>query len=321
MTFEHHRADHWTHLWRSGALHSCGHGLQDNYDAEIARFWQQRFSTLPEGARVVDLGTGNGPLLLMARAQRPDLELHGVDLARIDPAASCRQDYGSIRFHPGCDMADLPFPAHSVDLFISQYGFEYGPHPLTEQGLLDKLRTGGGIALILHATDSTVSRNTAHQLAAAGQLARTGLFEAAAALSGKLLVTPAASRGRLASDPEAEQLRQRFNQAAGQALELMQRHPDASLLGEAIDCIRHALQMATQGDQRAIAVLTQGRERAHSHARRLEDFQQAVLGDTQIEAIAATLRSGHLRCSVRPLQYKGQVMGRCLLAGSQAADV
>jgi hypothetical protein len=314
-------ADHWTTLWRSGVLHSCGHSLAGNYDGEIAQFWQAQLSTLPPSACVVDLGTGNGPLLLLARSLRPDLELHGVDLARIDPKANCQHDYGAIRFHPGCNMADLPLPDHSVDLFISQYGFEYGPHPQTEQGLLAKLRPGGGVALILHATDSNVSRNTAHQLAAADQLTRTGLFDAATSLSGKLLITPAAGRRQLASDPEAELLRQHFNHAAGLALDLLQRHPDASLLAEAIQCIRHALEMATRGDQRAIALLVQGRERMNSHVQRLQDFQQAVLTDAQMEICIATFGTGQLRCSVAPLHYKGKVMGRYLLAGSHAVDV
>lgn len=308
------RAEHWTTLWRSGVLHSCGHGLAGNYDGEIARFWHSQLSPLPAGARVVDLGTGNGPLLLLARSLRPDLELHGVDLAMISPASSRSDDYQGIHFHPGCDMSQLPFADGSVDLFISQFGFDYGPHPETEIGLQRKLRSSGGLALLLHAEQSQVCRNTQIQLDNAGLLRPGGLLEAASAMACMLIDTPLAQRHRLANEPANESIRLHFNDLAGRALEQAGRHPDATVLLDAIRCVRDAMQLATQGNPQAMLVLGKGAERARAQLQRLLDLQDAVLDCTQLQALTTLLTCHGLHCRLQPLHYDGQLMATSLLA-------
>ncbi len=147
----------WTRLWRAGALHSCGCAFRDNYEGATADFWRGRFAALDDGARVVDLGTGNGAILLLARevaaARGVRFALDGVDLADIDPAAlpGAEDRYAGIRFHPRTSMAALPFADRSVDLVCGQYALEYAPFAPAAAEIARVLAPGGRIAFVLRA--------------------------------------------------------------------------------------------------------------------------------------------------------------------------
>ncbi len=84
----HGTSEHWESYYR-GALVSCPMGLEPNYTGEVRDAWVTFFATLPDGARVLDVGTGNGAVALIARETAGTLgrrfEVHGVDLAQIDP--------------------------------------------------------------------------------------------------------------------------------------------------------------------------------------------------------------------------------------------
>ena len=79
----------WSDFWSEGALHARSASPDENYAGPTRAFWLDVFATLPPGARVLDLCSGNGPLarlvleagLLRSRA----LELHAVDAARLAP--------------------------------------------------------------------------------------------------------------------------------------------------------------------------------------------------------------------------------------------
>jgi ubiquinone/menaquinone biosynthesis C-methylase UbiE len=76
-------------------------------------------SGLPEGARILDVGTGPGRLARALAEQNPRWTVDGIDL---DPAmiayARNRDVSSSVSFSVG-DVADLPFPDDSFDLIVS----------------------------------------------------------------------------------------------------------------------------------------------------------------------------------------------------------
>ena len=76
------RAAVWSRYWSRGALHSCTGSFGDAYEGPIADFWRQGFGALAQGARVLDIASGNGPVpkLLLDLKGRSDLSCDAIDL-------------------------------------------------------------------------------------------------------------------------------------------------------------------------------------------------------------------------------------------------
>ncbi len=283
----------WTRLWRAGALHSCGCAFRGNYEGAIADFWRAQFAALRAGARVVDLGTGNGALLLLARAAgdaagRP-FALHGVDLADIDPAAGPdgTRRYAGIRFHPRTSMAALPFADRSVELACGQYALEYAPFEAAAREIARVLAPDGRIAFVLHARDSLLLDTTRDQLASCAVLfEHSRLFEHARRLAARLAVaaTPEARRA-LAADPGAQADRERLNVAVGQVAERIASARTPDLLQDALKAVRDALAGAhRRGVAGTDQCLVECATALAGERDRLRDLDRAALDRDQLDA-------------------------------------
>jgi release factor glutamine methyltransferase len=72
---------------------------------------------LPQGARVVDVGTGSGAIALALKAERPDLEVIGTDASAdaLDVARANAERLGlDVAFHHGDLLAGVPGPFDAV---------------------------------------------------------------------------------------------------------------------------------------------------------------------------------------------------------------
>ena len=98
----------WEREWRGNILSSSVHALDPETGARLTQGWAGFFAVLPEGARVVDTGTGNGliPLIALEVSDRrkKNFDIHGADLAAIDPARAVPGQAALLReitFHGG----------------------------------------------------------------------------------------------------------------------------------------------------------------------------------------------------------------------------
>ena len=126
----------------------------------IADGWRAFFAGLPDGARILDLCTGNGAAALIAA--------EGGALARSSPStrprsirppsspATPRKSPRS-RFVPETDVEALPFPDGGFGAVISQYGIEYSDLDKSLPEAVRMLAPGGRLRFVVHAADGVVA--------------------------------------------------------------------------------------------------------------------------------------------------------------------
>lgn len=154
----------WSRFWEQGFITTFGASKPQNYDGVVRAFWREKFMALPDGARVLDIATGNGAIATLAAETARDygkhFEIEATDLAEISDsivdnseAAALR---GSIRFHSRIPCDEQPFDDDTVDFACSQFGFEYSDAEATLQEMRRVLVPGGQFVAISHHSDSAL---------------------------------------------------------------------------------------------------------------------------------------------------------------------
>ena len=309
----------WTRLWRSGVLHSCATAIDGNYDGEVAAFWKARFGALRDGAVVVDVGTGNGALSLLAveaaHARGVRLEVHGVDLADISPAAVGAADaaaFADIAFHPRTSLIALPFADGGVDLLVSQFAFEYAPRAAAVAEALRVLGGRGGAAMVLHSHDSLIARVSAERLPWFGRLLRGSPLLASASDVVDVLATARtpAERAALATDARADAVRAAFNAAAGELLDRAREPGAGDVLGRFMPALSQAVQAATREPEQARRALASLADWLRDEEERLLQLRDALLDADALASLAGAFRdAGHAVACGRLEQRPGARLG------------
>ncbi|HEU4424954.1 MAG TPA: class I SAM-dependent methyltransferase [Pilimelia sp.] len=102
----------------------------------------------PDGAAVLDVGTGPGVLLVDLATRRPDLRVTGVDLSADMITAATRnlERFGERAHALVGDVTSLPFPDRSFDLIVSSLSLHHWDHPEAAVPELARvLRPGGQV--------------------------------------------------------------------------------------------------------------------------------------------------------------------------------
>ena len=161
----------WDDYWRTGWVVSCPTGPMSGYTGEVKAVWERFFARLGNSARVLDLGTGNGALPLIAgevaRARGVGLVVHGVDLAQIDPRRDVPDGerlFEGVHFHSGVAAETLPFADGQFDAACGQYALEYTDAARSVPELRRVLARGAPVQFVVHHADSIVARNARESL-------------------------------------------------------------------------------------------------------------------------------------------------------------
>jgi hypothetical protein len=292
--------DAWDRYWSHGFLTSCRNAFSGNYEGTVRALWDAFFATLPAGARIVDIGTGNGaiPLIAAACARQLDrnFDIHGIDLAAIRPAETVQADrelLQSIEFHPRTPAEATGFETGSVHALTGQYAYEYTDTAQTAAELARIAAPGAPMMFVMHHSDSVVMETSREELANARIIfEETQLFDRAAALMEKVgaAETPEARR-RLAADPEAENRRHALNAAAERVTRAIAESPHPQLLQMAMHRVADAYKAldGPGGLANGVDILAAGRTMITANADRLHDLMQAEVTSERLAEICQQL--------------------------------
>ncbi len=158
--------EQWETYYRGGGIATCPTAPDGGYDREVREAWVEFFSTLPNEARVLDVGTGNGVVALIAAetaaAQGRKWEIHATDLARIDPQRHVpdgARRLAGITFHAGVATERLPFEPECFNAVSGHYSLEYTDTAAALAEIHRVLKPGGDAQFIVHHADSMLLRS------------------------------------------------------------------------------------------------------------------------------------------------------------------
>lgn len=161
----------WETYYRGGMISTCPTAPDGGYDLEVRKAWVEFFSLLADGARILDIGTGNGVVAEIALQTAASLgrrwEIHGTDLARIDPPRDVpdgARRLAGIVFHPGVATEALPFEAGHFDAVSGHYAIEYTNTAAAFAEVHRVLKAGGAAQFIVHCSDSVLVHAAARSL-------------------------------------------------------------------------------------------------------------------------------------------------------------
>lgn len=162
----------WNDYWHFNRLSSFDELGETNYREEVAAGWRAFFDSLPNGASILDLCTGNGAIAVMAaeagRRGAKDFRIAAVDAADINPylyVKKHRDELAAIEFRPSTPIESLPWPDASFDSVVSQYGIEYSDLSQSIPELTRIVAPAGRARLILHAAEGAVVQRSKRAIA------------------------------------------------------------------------------------------------------------------------------------------------------------
>lgn len=162
----------WETYYRGGALATGPAGSDGLYDLEVRAAWEGFFALMPAQARLLDIGTGNGVLPLIAlevaAARAAQWQIDATDLARIDPprfVADGARRFAGVRFHAGVASEQLPFEDACFDGVSGHYALEYSDTTRALAEVMRVLKPGGEAQFVLHHADSLLLGSARRSLA------------------------------------------------------------------------------------------------------------------------------------------------------------
>jgi ubiquinone/menaquinone biosynthesis C-methylase UbiE len=300
--------DGWGCYWAQGFLTSFAATFDGNYEGTIRTTWDRRFAALADGSRILDIGTGNGAIALLAAAAAQKLgrsyAIDALDLADVQPASDLRDASRAllhyIRFHPRTDASRSGFENDSFDLVTGNFALEYTDWPATVRELIRVTARDGEHMFVMHSSESVIAATAEQELRYIDLiLNKTRLFERASelidtvgALAEQAGPRGAAQSGRLSAGPAVEQCRGRLNEATRQLSDVIAQAAHPGILKTALGHVSQAYRsMQSSGRPAALAQLAQAQSAISANASRLSALCRVASARPDIEHLVELYRT------------------------------
>lgn len=319
--------DAWSAAWKNPTITSFVGQFPESYDGPILEFWQSQMADMPE--HVVDLACGNGALTWIANdilnCEGPRARITGFDFANIDPFKALKRnprDYPQVRFVGNTPIENLPLESASVDLAISQYGFEYSNLEDSVPEVARILKPGGRLSLIMHDQDSVIVRQAVDLLGdSRDMLDFIKLHDLA--LEKIDLQAKFAGQEAMEKSPAFHDLQSRIRRALDELTPRVGRHPRGSMLHNYFSTIHRAVNDPGIGSRdRRTKMVKSARDGLTRGVRRISALAEAALSEEGLDELCRLLEAQQrfVVRECRKLRYKGgEPFGTILVAETAAA--
>ncbi|WP_456405199.1 class I SAM-dependent methyltransferase [Thiolapillus sp.] len=288
-------ADQWAAWWKNRTITSFQGAFTHNYDGPIEKFWTNRFSRLPDEASILDLGTGNGALALLAAEHAHEhhraFHITGIDFAHIQPLQLQEENpqLQAIHFIANTPMEATGLATGSQDLIMSQFGFEYGDMQATLKEVRRLLKPDCGcFSAMIHHQDSAVLKQAREALQQIRHCEKSGLMETAEQL---VQLQQQVARNK-ALTPKQQQQAQRLHQLFTRETEKLKRYAQTLKDPSHVRMFTHNLlfmfdrrNASRITPEQRLQAITKLRQESENYRRRMKDLRSAAYSDKDLAAL------------------------------------
>lgn len=314
--------EHWDEYWRYGFVTSCGESFKGNYQGGLAAVWESFFESVSNGSTILDVGTGNGAIAMIAnRLSRRDARgfvIHGIDQADIDPGKSItsdRSDLEGIVFHSRTPAEECGLPGDSVNIACGQYALEYAP---LEEAIAELARVcapGARAMFVMHHSDSVVLETAREEIRLGRLIDDIAFFVHASALLERMQQLANAA-DLLNNDQIAESRRDQLNQSAATLMRAATDSEHPGIAQTALANVSDAIAQQTRDGVGTSGSIDDYQKQVRANVCRLEDLLNASVDDRKARKILDLFRFSGFACD--PLEdvyhQPGTLAGRVLRA-------
>jgi len=305
-------ANAWGNYWDKGFLSTFVDAEQENYSGQIKEYWETAFSLLPNNATIADLGAGNGAILALAkefmRHNNISFKLLAIDYADISSSSDFYGKNTDIELHPNTRLERTTITSNSIDLCVSQFGFEYAD---TTQGAAEVfriLKPSGKFNALMHHHDSEVSKRAESALQQITLCNRSQLSETTVKLLRRLQKLSKSHRSPN-DDIKATQLRNFFNDMAARLNKYADELFDADHVTYFLNELGHLFGDKAKGmtfDEK-VWVVEQLKSDSDGYYQRMKSMLDASSDQAKIVSIVDTFeKTGYKTTPAREFFYEDQ---------------
>lgn len=295
-------SDYWSDYWKVGHLSSFAQSSKDNYSGEIASFWEEFLRDYNYShCNIVDIGCGNGALtdLALNKFKYTQPNFIGVDAAKLSIPKHLLQE--RVRFYQNTRAETLPLESHTIDIAISQFGFEYTDMGKVLEELSRTLKLGGKVCFVIHHKDSIIVKpNALIRQAVDEVMVKNGPFDLLS-----MLVNSIHKTGK--NNPNAEKYRHSLNTQIQQ----LSHSNKFGLYGTGFpDLLKNTMSSSSIDFKSRKNKLKNFRSEMKTLAKRLDNLLSVALDSDRIDSLLMSMSElGFTDVSQTPLRRENELLG------------